>query len=157
MMVVQFVLQDLLMYLLYILGITAIVLLIPVLLKAGKVVGMARAMLLKNQESIQRSIRSLPVILENAGRVSQNSKEITNQLRFSIPVIAKEVEEAARVAKDDLETAGNVLERMGSSINETVASYKDTPGNAPEPTGFMAYVPLIKEVLQLIEHTFSER
>ena len=156
-MVIQFVLQDLFMYLLYILGITAMVLLIPVLLKAGKLIGIVRAIVSKNQESIHKTIRSMPSIMENIAQTSQNSKVITNQLKSSIPVIAKEVEDVARTAKDGLETAGSVLEKMGSGINETVASYKDTSDDDQEAIGFMAYIPLIKEVLQLAEHAFSKK
>jgi len=92
------------------------------------------------------------------GQVTNNSKEITNQLKISVPVIAKEVEGVTRAAKDGIESAGVVLEKMGSGINDTVSSYKETPESAPEEaTGLMVYVPLIKDVLQIIEHNFSEK
>jgi len=157
-MVIQFALQDALIFLLCILGITVALLIIPVLMNTKKVMGILRDTLVKNQESIQKTIRSLPGILENVGQVTNNSKEITNQLRISVPVIAKEIEGVTHAAKDGIASAGVVLEKMGTGINDTVSSYKETSESAPEEaTGLMVYVPLIKDVLQIIEHNFSEK
>lgn len=157
-MIIQFTLQDAMIFLLCVLGIAVALLMIPVLLNIKKVTGILRDTLVKNQESIQKTIRSLPGILENVGQVTNNSKEITNQLKLSVPVIAKEIEGVTRAAKDGIESAGVVVEKMGSGINDTVASYKEPSESAPEePTGLMVYVPLIKDVLQIIEHTFSEK
>lgn len=157
-MVIQFELRDLMIFLLCALGITVALLMIPVLLNIKRVTGILKSTLVRNHESIQKTIRSLPGILENVGQVSYNGKVITNQLKGSIPVIAREVEGVTRAAKDGIEMAGAVLEKMGSGINDTVASYKDTSVSATkDATGFMAYVPLIKEALQVAEHIFSEK
>jgi len=59
-MIIQFTLQDAMIFLLCVLGIAVALLMIPVLLNIKKVTGILRGTLVKNQESIQKTIRSLP-------------------------------------------------------------------------------------------------
>ncbi len=50
---------------------------------------------------------------------------------------------------NDFKMASDVIENMGTGINETIASYKkDTPD-------FMAYLHIFEEALQIIYRTIS--
>jgi hypothetical protein len=131
------------------LGIAAEILLLPILWNIKKVVGALRSLVENNQEFIQKTIRTMPGILENAGQISSNVRETTDKLKISVPVILQDVECVANAAKGSIELAGVVMENMGSGINETIASYKkDTPD-------FMAYLHIFEEVLQILYRTLS--
>jgi hypothetical protein len=154
--IIQFTLENLMLFLLCALGITAGLLIIPILWSIKKMTGILRPLIENNQDMAKKALKSMPEFLENVGYIGSNSREVTNQLRLSVPVLIKEVGDLAGAAKGGIEVAGVVLEKMGSGFNDTVASYKDTTESTPEnATGFMAYVPLIKEILQVIDHTFA--
>lgn len=148
-MVIQFTLQDLMFFVVCALGIAAGILLLPVLWNVNKVVGNLRSLVENNQKFIQKTLRAMPVILENAEQISSNVREITDKLKISVPVILQEVEGVTHATKGSIELAGVVMDNMGSGINETIAAYKkDTPD-------FMAYINIFEEVLQIIYRTFS--
>jgi len=131
------------------LGIAAEILLLPILWNIKKVVGALRSLVENNQEFIQKTIRTMPGILENAGQISSNVRETTDKLKISVPVILQDVECVTNAAKGSIELAGVVMENMGSGINETIASYKkDTPD-------FMSYLHIFEEVLQILYRTLS--
>lgn len=150
-MVIQFTLQDLMLFLVSALGIAAGILLLPILWNIKKVVGILWPLVETNQEFINKTIRTMPGIFENVGQISSNVRETTDKLKVSVPVILQEVECVTNAAKGSIEFAGVVMENMGSGINETVAAYKkDTPS-------FTAYFHIIEEVLLIIYRTFSSR
>ena len=148
-MVIQFTLQELMYFLVCALGIAAGILLLPILWNIKKVVGILRPLVETNQESLSKTIRTIPGILENVGQISSNVRETTDKLKISVPVILHEVDCVTNAAKGSIELAGVVIENMGSGINETIATYrKDT-------SGFMAYLQIFEEALQIIYRTFS--
>lgn len=148
-MVIQFTLLDLMLFLVYALGITAGILLLPILCNIKKVVGILRPLVENNQEFIKETIRTMPGIFENVGQISSNVRETTDKLKVSVPVILQEVECVTNAAKGSIELAGVVMENMGSGLNETVAAFKkDTPG-------FTEYFHIIEEVIQIIYRTCS--
>ena len=148
-MVIQFTLQDLMLFLVCVLGIVAGILMIPILWNTKKVVGILRPLVESNQEFIKKAIRTMPRIFYNVGQISSNVRETTDMLKISVPVILQEVEHATNAAKGSIELAGVVMENMGSGINEAVAANKK---NSP---GFMAYFQVIEEVVQILYRTFS--
>lgn len=148
-MLIQFTLQDLMLFLLCAFGIVAGILLLPTLWNIKKVVGTLRPLLETNQEFIKKTIRTMPGIFENVGQISSNLKETSGNLKVSVPIILQEVEVATNAAKGSIELAGVVMANMGSGINETVAAYKK------ETPSFMTYFHSLEEVLQIIYRTFS--
>jgi len=148
-MVIQFTLQDLMLFWVCALGIVAGILLLPILWNIKKVVGILRALVETNQEFINKTIRTLPGIFENVGQISSDVRETTDKLKVSVPVILQEVECVTNTAKGSIELAGVVMENMGSGINETIAAYKK------DTSGFMAYFHIIEEVLQIIYRILS--
>ena len=152
-MVIQFTLQGLMIFVVCALGIAAGILLLPILWNIKKVVGVLRPLVETNQESIKKTIKTMPGILENVGQISSNVRDTTDKLKVSVPVILKEVESCTNSAKGSLQLAGAVIENMGSGINETISSYKkDT---SEDSSGIMAYFHIVKEILQIIYRTFS--
>jgi hypothetical protein len=148
-MVIQLTLQELMIFLVYALGIAAGILLLLNLWNIKKVLGILRPLVETNQEFIKKTIRKMPEIFENVEQISSNVRETTDKLKVSVPVILQEVECVTNAAKGSIELAGAVMENMGSGINETIAAYKkDTPG-------FMDYIHIFEEVLQIIYRTFS--
>jgi phage-related protein len=148
-MVIQFTLQDLMLFLICALGIAAGLLLLPILWNIKKVVGILRPLVETNQEYINKTIRTMPGIFENVGQISSDVRETTDKLKISVPVILEEVECVTNAAKGSIQLAGSVMENLGSGINETVATYKK------EIPSFTAYFHIIEEVLQIICRTFS--
>ena len=148
-MVIQITLQDLMFFLVCALGIAAGILLLPILWNMKKVVGILRSLVETNQEFVKKTIRTMPGIFENVEQISSNVRETTDKLKVSVPMILQEVECVTNAAKGSIELAGVVMENMGSGINETIAAYKK---NIP---GFMAYLQIFEEALQIIYRTFS--
>ena len=148
-MLIQFTLHDLMFFLVGALGITAGILLLPILWNIKKMVGILRPLVETNQEFISKTISTMPEIFENVGQISSNVRDTTAKLKVSVPAIIQEVECVTNAAKGSIELAGVVMENMGSGINETIAAYKmDTPD-------YMAYFHIFEEVLQIIYRNFS--
>ncbi|HWP96649.1 MAG TPA: hypothetical protein VN426_07340 [Syntrophomonadaceae bacterium] len=98
---------------------------------------------------IKKTIVTMPGIFENVGQISNDLRETTGKLKISVPVILEEVEGITIAAKGSIELAGVVMENMGSGINDTIAANKE------ETPGFMLYIHIFEEVLQIIYRTFS--
>ena len=81
-MVIQFTLQDLMLFLVYSLGVAAGILLLPILWNIKKVVGILRSLLETNQEFLKITIRTMPGIFENVGQISSNVRETTDKLKI---------------------------------------------------------------------------
>jgi hypothetical protein len=125
-MVIQFTLQELMVFLVCALAIVAGCLLIPILWNIKRVVGIVRPLVETNQAAMKKTIGQIPGIVENLGQISIDVKETTSALKTSVPVLLQEV--------------------------ESVAGTADDSGNA---TGMLAYFPVIKEALHLILRFFS--
>jgi len=149
-MIIQITLQELMSLLVSAFGVVAGILLLPILWDLKKVVGILRPMLETNQESIKKTIKIIPGIFENAGHISSNVRETTDNFKISAPAILKEVESASNSAKESIEMAGVIIEKLNFGSNkETTITYKD------DGTGFMAYLNIFEEVLQIVYRTFS--
>ena len=150
-MLIQFTLQDLMLFFVYGLGIVAGILLLPILWDIKKMVGSLRSLVETNHDTINKSIRTMPGILENLGQTSSNIRETTDQLKLSVPVILREVEFVTSATKGNIQLASAVMENIGFGVNETIAvSKKDI-------SGIMDYIHIFEEVLQIIYRTFSSR
>jgi hypothetical protein len=148
-MLIQFTLQDLMIFLVCATVIAAGILSLPILWDMKKMTGTCRSLLEANQESIKITIKTLPAVLENMEHVSGNVREATDKLKISVPLLLQEVEGAASAAKGSIELTGDVIENIGSEINDTIATYKKNSND------FMAYIHIFEEVLQIICRTLS--
>jgi len=149
-MIIQVTLQELMILLVSAFGIAAGILLLPILRDIKKVVGILRTMVETNQEAIKKALKVVPEIFENAGHISNNVRETTDNLKTSAPVILKEVESASSSAKESIELAGAIIGNFNSGSNkETTVTYKT------DNTGFMAYLNIFEEILQIVYRTFS--
>lgn len=145
-MLIQFTLQELMIFLLCAVGILAGVFMLPILWNIRKVVGIFRPLVENNQESFKKSLKAMPVIVGDLEQIGGNLKETTEQLRVSFPSIVQEVGHVAATAKGSLSLASDMIEKMGSGINETVTAYKK------DSTG---YFHLFEELMQLIYRSLS--
>jgi methyl-accepting chemotaxis protein len=148
-MVIQFTLQELMIFLVCALGIAVGALSIPILWNLKKIVGTLRSLVETNQESINKSIRTMPGIFENAEQISSDVRETTDKLKGSVPTILGDVESVTHTAKGSLEFAGVVMENVGSGINDTISAYKR------ETSSIMNYFQIIEEILEIICRVFS--
>lgn len=148
-MLIQFTLQDLMFFLVCAIVIAAGILSLPILWDMKKMTGTCRSLLETNQEAIKITIKTLPAVLENMEHVSGNVRGITDKLKVSVPLLLQEVENAASAAKGSIELTGDVIENIGSEINDTIATYKKNSND------FMAYFHIFEEVLQIICRTLS--
>ena len=150
-MVIQFTLQDLMIFLVCAFVIAAAALSLPILWNMTKMVGILRSLVETNQEFINKTIKTMPGTFENAGQISSNVRETTDKLKISVPAILQEVEYVTNAAKGSIELAGVVIENVGSGINETIATYKK------DTQDYVAYFHIFEEVLQIIYRTFTSR
>lgn len=135
-MIFQFTLQELMIFLLFVLGTVSGVLVLLILLKTKKTISRLQTLLETNEDSINKTIKTLPVIFENVEQISIELKETTEAIKVSVPAILQDVGCVTSVAKDSLE-------------NET-ALKKDT-------LGFMAYFNAIEQVLHIIARIFPSK
>ncbi|MGB4438450.1 MAG: hypothetical protein WBJ13_04325 [Sedimentibacter sp.] len=149
-MVIQVTLQELMLLIISVFAIAAGMLLLHILWDIKKVVGILRPIIETNQESIKKTIKTIPGIFENAGHISSNVKETTDKLRISAPVILKKVELASNSAKESIEAAGTIVENLNFGSNKENRFTYNT-----ESTGFMAYLNIFEEILQIVYRTFS--
>jgi len=146
-MLIQFTLQELIIFLIFALCIAVGIFLIVILWNIKKVVSILRVLLETNQEHINKSIKALPEIVENIGHISINVKETADKLKISVPVILQEVECVTNTAKKSIELAGDVIENMGSGISELSVHKKESPGYLP-------YFHIFEEIFQIIYNNF---
>lgn len=145
-MVIQFTLQDLMVFLVCATGILAGAFLLPVLWNMKKMLGILKPLVETNKESINKSIKTVPVILGDMEQISGNVKEATDKLKISLPVMLQEVGYVANAAKGSLTLAGDVMEKINSGINETAAApQKDNTG----------YFHLFEELMQLVYRSLT--
>lgn len=146
-MIIQITLQELMIIVVCIFVVAASMLLLPILWNLKKMTGILRPMLETNQESIKKTIKVLPEIVENARYISKNVRETTDDFKISAPLILKEVEYASNSAKESIEMAGVIVEKLCFGSNK-VTYNKDSDG-------FMSYLYIFEEVLQIVYRTFS--
>ena len=148
-MIIQFTLQDLMFFLAGVLGIAAGIFLIYVLWKIKKVVSTFQNFLETNQESIKKTVSTMPGIFDNVGQISINVRDTTDKLKISAPVILQDVESITNAAKESIELAGDVIENVDSGVNETLCDHKG------DTSDFMAYLDIFEEVVQIVYRIFS--
>jgi biotin synthase-related radical SAM superfamily protein len=147
-MVIQFTLQDLVLFLAGGLGVAIGILLISVLWNVKKSASALRLILETNSEPVKKAIGYLPEIIDNIGQISKDVRETTDKLKVSVPIVLQEVESVTGSAKKSIDLAGVVLENVGCEINGSVFTYKK------DTSSFTAYFHIFEEVLKIIYHTF---
>jgi len=150
-MVIQLTLGELMVYLIYILGIVAVIFLISVLWNIKKLLHIVRPILEVNQDLIKKTIRTLPPIFENIEEISCNLRDTTDKLKVSAPVILGEVEATATAANETILTAQEIIENIGFETNKTANTNKN------DKPGAIAYLHIAEEVLEIIYGTFSKK
>ena len=150
-MLIQFSLQDLLIFLLCALGITAGILLVSTLFKVKKAASTLRSLLEVNTDSINKTIKTMPGIFENMGQISSDVRYATEEFKVSVPVILGDIEGITNTAKGSTVMIGDLMTDIGSGINETKAAFKK---NTPAVMGVFH---LIEEIAQIISSILSFR
>lgn len=148
-MVIQFTVQDLLLFLGCALLAVIGVFLIAILWKMNKIIGTFRSIVESNQDAVNRSIKTLPGIMENAEQISGNVKITTDQLKLSGPVILKDAEFVANATKDGVEIASAAIINVSTGVNDTVDAIKQ------EAEEFGAYFHIAAEIIKIIIRAFS--
>lgn len=148
-MVIQFTLQELMVFLLCAVGILAGGIALPILWNIKKVVGIFKPLVEINQDAIKKSIKSIPVIIGDMEQIGGNLKDTTNSLKSSLPSIIEEAGHVADTAKGSFAMVGAMMEKIGTNANEAVTKHEG------DSTG---YFHLFEEFMQLLYHTlFSEK
>ena len=148
-MVIQFTVQDLLLFLGCALLAVIGVFLIVILWKTNKIISTFRSIVESNQDSVNRTIKTLPGIMENAEQISGNVKITTDQLKLSGPVILKDAEFVANATKDGVEIASAAIINVSTGVNDTVDAIKQ------EAEEFGAYFHIAAEIIKIIIRAFS--
>lgn len=148
-MVIQFTLQDLLLFLGCVLvGVIGIFLVI-ILWKVNKMIGTCKVLLDSNQDSIKRTIQAMPGIMENTEKITDNVKDTTDKVKESAPGILKDAEYITHAAKNGAEVASNALVNVSTGVNETVDAIKE------EVSDISTYIHIASEIIKIIIHAFS--
>ncbi len=149
-MIIEITLQEVMILLVSAFGIAAGILLLPILWDIKKMMGILRPMVETNQKSIEKAIKTIPGIFENAGHISDNIKQTTDKFKVSAPIILKEFETASNSAKESIELAGVIIGNFSSGSNIETKIARNTDRN-----GFMAYLNIFEEVIQIVYRRLS--
>ena len=141
---IQFTLQDLMIFFAFIIGIVAGVFLIIILWKIRKVICNVQSLIDTNQEAITKTIKTIPVIMDDVKHINTNVIDISDNLKVSVPIILKDTESITSTAKTSIEVASSVIDNVGTEINETVDGYKK------DAAGIMTYIHIAEEVFKII-------
>lgn len=148
-MLIQFTVQDLLIFLgSALLGIIG-VLLILILWKTNKVMGAFRVIVDSNQEMIKKSLKTLPGIMENTEQISSNVKATTDKLNEAFPGMLKDTEYITHETKNAVEAASSAVMNVSTGVNDTVDAIKQ------EASDFGTYFHIVTEIVKIIFHSFS--
>ncbi len=150
-MVIQFTILELMYFLAGVLGMAAGILLLSILWNIKKMVAVVRPLVESNQETINKTIRTMPGIFDNVEQISSDVRETTGKVKISLPVILHEVEGVTFASKANIELAGVVLENVSSGVAGTMAAYKK---DVPDIIG---YFHIFEEVLQILYRTFYSK
>ena len=150
-MIIEFTVQELMIFVVCTLTIAAGLLLLPILWNIKKIVHILRTMIETHQGPINKALVTVPEIAESVRKISGNIKETTDRLKTSVPVILQEVEAAAKATTGSVEAVGAVIGDLGFDANGAFASARK------ETSGVMAYFPLIDDILQIIYHILSAK
>lgn len=150
-MVIQFTLQDLMLFLGVVLLAVIGALIIAILWKTNKMVGTVRKILDSNQDSINRTIQTVPGIMANTELITGNVKETTDQFKETLPLILKDAEFISHAAKDGVEIASATIVNVSTGINDTVDAIKQ------EASDLFTYFNIVKEIIKIIIHAFSRK
>jgi hypothetical protein len=124
-MVIQFTIQELVIFLLCAVGITAGVILIPTLIKIKKAASAFGSLLETNKGSINEAIQTMPLIFENVGQISSDVREASDLLKVSVPVILQDVEDITDTAKGHIQNvAGSASRSDALNIMAYVSEYR---------------------------------
>jgi hypothetical protein len=145
-MELPFTLQELMTFLVCAVGIIAGAIMLPILWNIKKVVGTFKLLVEHNHDNLKKSFKTIPAIIDDVEQIGGNLRDTTDKLRVSLPQIIQEVDHIADKAKGSLIMAGDVMEKMGSGINETAAAYKK------DSTG---YFHLFEEFMQLLYRSLT--
>ena len=148
-MLIQFTVQDLLLFLGCVLVGVIGVLLIIILLKANKVMGICKTLIETNKDSITRTIQAVPVIMENSEQITSNMKITTDQLSKSGPLILKDAEYITHTAKEGVEIASSAIINVSTGVNDTVDAIKQ------EASELSTYFHIASEIIKIIVRAFS--
>ena len=148
---IQFTIQDLMVFLAYVIGIVAGVFLIIIFWKIRKVISNVQSLIDTNQEAITKTIKTIPVIMDDVKLISTNVIVISDSLKVSVPIILKGMESITNTAKTSIEVASSVIDNVGNEINETVDGYKK------DATGIMAYIHIAEEIFNIIYKAFTSK
>lgn len=150
-MIIQFTVQDLLMFLGFTLLAVIGILLILILWKANKVMSTFRVLVDSNREGLQKSIGRLPGIIENADHISQSMKITTDQLGLSAPAILKDAEFISGAAKEGVKTASAAIINVSTGVSDTVDAIR------LDVSEFGDYFHIAAEIIKIIIHAFSSK
>ncbi len=150
-MVIQFTLQDLLLFLGCTLVIAIGIISLPVLWDIKKITGTLRSLVETNEDSIQKSIRTIPGILENTEHISNNVRDTTDKFKTTVPVILQEAEYVSHAAKESIEITSAAIEQVSSEVIDTVDAFKKNTSD------FATYYHIITELLQTLYRAYTSR
>jgi len=146
---IQFSLQELMLFLISALGVTIGILLLPILWNIIVAATKLRHFIKFNQDSINRTFKTMPEIFENLRQISRDVKESSAKLKVSVPSVLKDIESFTNATKISIDLKGSGNEKENYGIRDAALSYKNGNPN------FMDYFHSFEEISQILYHTFS--
>ena len=91
----------------------------------------------------------IPGIINNTDQALNNINVISEGVKSMAPGILREIESAAKTAKVSIESASETISRFGSDDS------RSDSGSKKETEGFMSYVRIIEEIIEIIYRACS--
>lgn len=149
--------QDLLKFILFLLGIGVLTYLIIILRNLSKILGQVRIIADENAKEIDTTIKQLPEISENVNAITKEAKDTLinlqpeiNGLLHNVNSISTKVEGITNLIDDTTHKVGDTVGIVTDSISETATAFKFNAKNVTE------YLNIIKEILEIIKNTVKK-
>lgn len=157
--------QELLVMILYLLGIGLLGFLVALIKNINSTVSKAKKIVERNEEEIDESLKQLPGIFENVNSITENvdaitenTASITEETKDLIKIASPEIEGIVSNANSMSEKAEHTTEKLANSIDLVTESALDTAfvieDNLKNLSG---YGQLILEIIEIIKNVIKNK
>lgn len=106
--------------------------------------------IIKNEDSIQKTISSLPIISKNMENISNNVDKNVKDISESVPNIINNVDDITSEVKGSVQKVGSTVDTVSKGVNETVVTISEGSKNAA------SYMKMATEIIKGVSKIFSK-
>lgn len=144
-------LEELLIFIVYLLGIGLGVFLIIAIKNIVGILKRINGLLDENQESINSILQETPLIMENVNKITADVEDSIKTLKPSVTNIVKNVDTISDDVTETIDKVTYTVDVVGESIEDTVDSLKNHKGT------IVNYLNMFLDISKILKSLLSKR